>query len=32
MEEGGRQGWATVDDCKEGGIGEQKSSGRRVGT
>lgn len=33
MEEGVREGWDTVDYCKEGGMGEQqRSSGKRVGT
>lgn len=33
MEEGGREGWDTVEDYKEGGMGEQRmSSGKRVGT
>lgn len=31
--EGGREGWNTVDDSKEGGMGGQwRGSGRRVGT
>lgn len=29
MEEGGREGWDTVDHCKEGGMGEQQRSSRR---
>lgn len=32
MEVGGREGWDTVDDCKEGGMGEQRSSGGRAET